>query len=531
MGDDHEGELARLGRLHEAEVERERRFASSLIEAMPGVFYFYDERGRFLRWNRNFEQITGYSAEEIARMSPADFFRGDERELVQQRIAEVFARGEATVEASLTSKDGVSTPFFLTGRRLMLDGAPHLLGMGVDVSQRRVAEEALHRTEERHRTTLETSIEGCQLLGFDWRYLYLNPAAALQNRRPNAELLGRTMQEAWPGIEETGVYRMIARCMTERTAGRTETEFHFPDGTSGWFEVRVHAVPEGVFILSIDISTRKHAERALRELNENLERMVAARTADLEVALERAESADRLKSSFLATMSHELRTPLNSILGFTGIVLKGMAGPLNAEQTKQLGMVQRSARHLLDLINDVLDISKIEAGQLEVRCAPFDLRASIGHAVDTVTPLAAKKGLSLRCSLPPTLGSMDGDRRRVEQILLNLLNNAVKFTDRGEVHVEAEILAQEGAHAAEVARIQVRDTGIGMRADDMAKLFTPFHQIDAGLQRQHEGTGLGLAISRRLAELMGGTIGATSVHAEGSVFTLLLPMHRGAVAS
>jgi signal transduction histidine kinase len=152
-----------------------------------------------------------------------------------------------------------------------------------------------------------------------------------------------------------------------------------------------------------------------------------------------AEAADKVKSAFLATMSHELRTPLNSIIGFTGIVLQRMAGPLTAEQEKQLGMVRRSARHLLDLINDVLDLSKIEAGQLEVRLEPFDLPAVIERVVASVQPLADRKALTLSVHIAPEVGSMVSDRRRVEQILLNLLSNAIKFTNTGSVSVTATV--------------------------------------------------------------------------------------------
>ncbi len=189
-------------------------------------------------------------------------------------------------------------------------------------------------------------------------------------------------------------------------------------------------------ILSIgtDITERKRAEEVIRELNITLEQRVAERTAELAVARDRAEAADRLKSAFLATMSHELRTPLNSIIGFTGIILQELAGPLNAEQRKQLEMVRDSSRHLLALINDVLDISKIEAGQLEVTIEPFDLRSSIEKAVGIVKPLVDKKGLALRLDIAPEIGGFASDARRVEQILINLLNNAIKFTDRGRGH-------------------------------------------------------------------------------------------------
>ena len=516
----------------EATLEREQRLASGLIEAMPGILYLYDEHGRFLRWNANFERVSGYSAEEIRTMHPLDFFSEQEKPLVEQRIGAVFETGEATVEATFVARDGTAVPYFFTGKRIILDGAPRLVGVGVDIGERRRAEDALKKSEERYRTTLDAMLEACQLLGFDWRYLYLNPAAAHHNRRPNAELIGRRMPEAWPGIEASDVFALLKRCMEERVPVQGETEFAFADGFTAWFDVRAQPVPEGIFVVSIDISKRKNAEKALRELNENLERKVAQRTLDLETARQRAEVADRIKSAFLATMSHELRTPLNSILGFTGIVLKGMAGPLNAEQSKQLGMVQGSARHLLDLINDVLDISKIEAGQLEMRLAAFDLRASIERVTASVLPFAEKKGLGLRVVLPAQLATLQSDRRRVEQILINLLNNAIKFTERGEVTLTVDETDGAGAaHPGERGvRLAVADTGIGMKKEDLSQLFQPFRQIDSGLQRQHEGTGLGLAICRRLTELLGGTIRADSVSGQGSVFTVFLPLKPGAPA-
>lgn len=282
-----------------------------------------------------------------------------------------------------------------------------------------------------------------------------------------------------------------------------------------------------VVVVSRDMTERQHSEEKIREWNATLERRVQERTAELAVAKDRAESADRLKSAFLATMSHELRTPLNSIIGFTGILLQGLAGPLNGEQSKQLGMVQGSARHLLALINDVLDISKIEAGQLEIRPEPFELSQSVEKVIALVRPLAEKKSLQLRAELPADLGIIVSDRVRVEQVLLNLLNNAVKFTDAGEVVLVAERRETEAPPGSSlrppVAVLQVRDTGIGIQAEDMAKLFQPFRQIDVGLTRQHEGTGLGLAICRRLAGMLGGEITARSVFGQGSTFAFHIP--------
>lgn len=279
-------------------AERESRFANALIESMPGILYLYDQQGRFLRWNANFETVSGYSAAEIGAMHPLDFFGDEDKRRVAERIGEVFEKGESSVEAAFVAKDGRAIPHFFTGRRIAFDGRTCLIGMGLDIAERRRAEQALRRSEGRYRTTLDSILEGCQLIDFDWRYVYLNGAATIHNRRPNAELLGRRMPEVWPGIETTPVFTMLSRCMRERVAVHQETEFVFPDGTKRWFDVRSQPVPEGVFVLSIDISERKQA--ALRELNERLELEVAERTLDLDAARTRAESADRIKSAFLA---------------------------------------------------------------------------------------------------------------------------------------------------------------------------------------------------------------------------------------
>ena len=391
----------------QVELRAERAFSDTMIDSMPGVVYFYDADGRFLRWNRNFETVSGYSGAEIAGMHPLDFFDGSDHARVAERIERVLTDGEAMVEAGFTHRDGRVTPYLFTGRRVEWEGRTSLVGVGIDVSE------------------------------------------------------------------------------------------------------------------------RVRATRALYELNERLEQTVAERTAELQTALVHAEAADRIKSAFLATMSHELRTPLNSIIGFTGIVLQEMAGPLTDEQRVQLGMVRKSARHLLTLINDVLDISKIEAGQLEVSCEEFDLATSIATVTATVAPMADAKSLLLETQVPDDLGSMLSDRRRVEQILLNLLSNAVKFTDEGAVTLIAE---RHGHHDPEQIVVRVRDTGIGIAADQLGTLFQPFRQLDSGLTRQHDGTGLGLAICRRLAELLGGDVTATSQVGVGSEFAVALPADARMVA-
>ncbi|MHB8136540.1 MAG: sensor histidine kinase, partial [Anaerolineaceae bacterium] len=222
---------------------------------------------------------------------------------------------------------------------------------------------------------------------------------------------------------------------------------------------------------------------------------------------------------FLATMSHELRTPLNSIIGFTGILLQKLVGPLSPEQEKQLKMVQSSALHLLNLINDVLDISKIEADQVTIANEEFEINQVFSQCIEKIQPLAKTKGLKLTKNIEHEPLNLVTDKRRVEQILINLLNNAVKFTESGEVVLKSKLDGQ-------LLRISIKDTGIGISPENVHTLFMPFKQIDSGLTRKYEGTGLGLSICKRLVELLGGSIWVESEIGMGSEFIFTLPIHR-----
>jgi PAS domain S-box-containing protein len=268
-------------------------------------------------------------------------------------------------------------------------------------------------------------------------------------------------------------------------------------------------------LASVAIENHRAAE-AVRRAHDQLEQRVRDRTAELVQANQRLQELDRLKSQFLATMSHELRTPLNSIIGFTGILCKGFAGPVNDEQKRQLSMVFGSAKHLLSLINDLLDLSRIEAGKIEMEREPFNFVAVVEEVVQNLTPLAGQKQLSLRADLPGPTIDMLGDRKRCYQVLLNLANNAVKFTDRGEVKITARTERDN-------LRVSVADTGIGIKPEQMGMLFEAFRQLDGSAKRIYEGTGLGLHLCRRLLTLMGGEIGVESQFRRGSRFTFTLP--------
>lgn len=396
-------------------------------------------------------------------------------------------------------------------------------------SEKARAEEALKETEARFRALFENSPDGIFLTDPETlEILDCNAAACAMNGYSPEELLGRSINVLHPDevrtrMEEPGGRSRFVEQLRKDGPVTVESVHKRRDGTLFPMETSMCLLEVGgrpvVMGIDRDITQRKKAEEELARHREGLEGLVETRTAELAVARDRAEAADRLKSAFLATMSHELRTPLNSIIGFTGVLLKGFVGPLNDEQTKQLGMVKASAQHLLALINDVLDLSKIEAGQVQVALAPFDVRATIDQALRALQPQADRKRLSLVAEVSPDSGTILSDRRRVEQVLLNLLSNAVKFTEEGGIVVRCE--PRDGWLVTSVT-----DTGIGIRADELATLFRPFRQLESGISRRYEGTGLGLSICKRLLDLLGGDIGVESAPGKGSTFTFRLPAGR-----
>jgi len=380
-------------------------------------------------------------------------------------------------------------------------------------------EAALRESETRFRGTLDRMLEGCQIIDRDWRYVYVNQTAAEQGRHRIEDLVGKSMLASFPGIEQTTIFQELRHCMEQGTGAHVETEFTYPDGSSAWFELSIQPAAEGVFVLSLDITARKRIEQTLLDAKSDLERKVAERTAELIIAKEQAESSDRMKSEFLATMSHELRTPLNAIIGFTGTMLMRLPGPLNAEQEKQLRTVQLSAKHLLSLINDLLDVAKIESGKLELNVEPVACQRVIDEVVTALRPTATAKGLVLEARVPIFDVAVLADRRSLSQILINLSNNALKFTERGSVVLQLH----ERDARTNMVEISVIDTGVGIAEADLGKLFQSFAQVDTGSKRRIEGTGLGLYLSRKLAELLGGRIAVWSVRGEGSRFSVFLP--------
>ncbi|HLH42440.1 MAG TPA: ATP-binding protein [Bryobacteraceae bacterium] len=272
-----------------------------------------------------------------------------------------------------------------------------------------------------------------------------------------------------------------------------------------------------------DITSRKQAEERLRQLQESYIRELTSTNRELELRNREIERADRLKSEFLASMSHELRTPLHTVIGFSELLAEELEGPLNDKQKRFVDHIHRDANHLLELINDILDLSKIEAGRLELRAEAFDLGEAVEESVASFRALARAKSIAIETQLPANV-VLEADRLRIKQIVVNLLSNAVKFTpEGGRVRIEARL--EDGA-----VSISVEDTGVGIPKEAQGAVFDKFYQVGETTKGLREGTGLGLAITKRLVEQHGGRIELESEVGKGSRFQFRVPLRRDKAA-
>ncbi len=391
-----------------------------------------------------------------------------------------------------------------------------------DITERKKAENRLREEEKLFNTLMDNILDSIYFKDKEKRFIRVNRVKAEHSGVAPEEMIGKTDFDFFPKeiaiqsfaddnhIMESGksiidkIEKIIHSDKTEYWVSTTKVPWHDDEG-------RI----TGVIGISRDITERKQVQKALQEAHDQLENKVAQRTKELQKANLKLQELDQLKTIFIVSMSHELRTPLSLIIGFTDIILQEISGKINQEQRRQFALVKKNAEHLLYLINDVLDINKIETGKVEMIIEEFDLSALSRDIKDNFIIDADKKGLVLSLEAPPTL-PLESDRRRTRQILENLLSNALKFTYRGEIKIKVVL-------KNETVEVYVRDTGIGIKKENMDKLFNSFSQI-ANQDRIEEGTGLGLYLSKKNAHLLGGDIMAESDFGKGSVFTLILPL-------
>jgi PAS domain S-box-containing protein len=386
-----------------------------------------------------------------------------------------------------------------------------------DITARKRAEELLHESEDRHRKLFDNNPHPTWVFDRETlRFLAVNAAAVRKYGYSSDEFLKMTLKDIRPPED---VPAMLERVASIRAGIETVGTWRHrrKDGTIIDVEITSYGLsfagrPAEV-VVAVDVTQRKRDEAERGKFTEKL----AASNEELELRNREVERATRLKSKFLASMSHELRTPLNAIVGFSDLLADGIPGELNAKQKRFVNHIKQGSAHLLQLINDILDLSKIEAGQLELRCEDFQVKEALPEVLSTILPLALTKNIQVRHQLKPDL-AVYADRVRFKQVLYNLLSNAVKFTPKdGRIDIDC---VENGTEVS----ISVTDTGIGIRAEDQAVVFEEFRQVEGNKDTANEGTGLGLAITKRLVEHQGGKISLQSQPGKGSRFTFTLPM-------
>lgn len=365
--------------------------------------------------------------------------------------------------------------------------------------------------ERRYRNALDAMMEGCQVIGFDWRYLYVNDAVSAHARRDREALLGRTMMEAYPGIEETAVFEAFRRCMEERVSRRLETEFVFPDGSTAWFDLSIQPVSEGISILSVDITARKQAEKVLKEHSEQLERMVAERTRELEEAQERMVRQERLAvlGQLAGGVGHELRNPLG-VISNAVYYLERVLSNADEETRKYLGIISAEVRSADGIISGLLDFTRVKPMNRE--------RVDLPELLSRVMEKQAKpEEIEVVTEMSPELPAVRVDPGQLEQVFANLVTNACQaMAGDGRLTIRAQRIQDRVA-------VSVEDTGCGIPEESMGKVFEPLFTTKA------RGIGLGLAISRNLVEANGGAIEVASGEEGGSTFTVFLPFEEATV--
>ncbi|MBI1926087.1 PAS domain S-box protein [Candidatus Poribacteria bacterium] len=496
-------EQARL----QTQLAEQQAYNRSLIEASADALFAIAPDGVITDVNEEATRLTGYSRKHLINSRFATYFTDPEsaRAGVQQTLREGRVLG---YELTLITRYGRRiTVSFNAGVFTDAAGQPlGILAAARDITEQKKLEQQLRDQQFYTRSLIESNIDALMTTDPLGIITDVNQQMEELTGHSREELIGTPFKNFFtdPQRAEEGI-RLVLREgkvtnyeLTARSKKGGETVVSYNATT---FYDRDNKL-QGVFAAARDVTERKRFEQTLQEKNIEL------------------ENANLAKDRFLASMSHELRTPLNAIIGFTGTLLMKLPGPLNADQEKQLRTIQVSAKHLLSLINDLLDLAKIESGKVELNFEPVGCQSVLQEVCTALRPSAERKGLAFELKPPPADLVLQTDRRALSQILLNLTNNAIKFTEKGKVCLE---FSQGQENGRMLTRFSVVDTGIGIRQEDQSKLFEAFSQVSSTATRHREGTGLGLHLSQKLATLLGGYITFQSEYGKGSTFTLVIP--------
>jgi two-component system, sensor histidine kinase and response regulator len=489
---------------HETAIRESEEKYRSLVANIPDIIWTADHEGHCVFVSPSIERIYGYAPEEIYRSGVwFERIHPEDAEKVREAYGRLLTTGEMfSVEYRIQKKNG--SWIWLHAKAMSSyekEGKRFTIGRASDITGRKQAEDRLRASEQRYRMLFERNLAGVLRSTFDGCVLECNVALAhILGYQSPKELIGRRTPEFYYRLEDREL--LLQKITAQKAITNQELKLRRKDGSAVWVLGNLTLVdagdPSGGLLESIflDITERKIAEEELKS------------------AKEAAEAASRAKSEFLANMSHEIRTPMNGVIGMTELVLET---ELTGEQRDCLNTLKTSADSLLTVINDVLDFSKIEAGQLKFDPAPFDVQQLLRDVVRAVSFRAHQKGLELLLEVGPDIPiSVEGDPLRLRQVLTNLVGNAIKFTEKGEVLLSAQVESLDGGKVS--LQFSVADTGIGVPFDKQAEIFNAFTQADGSITRRYGGSGLGLSISKRLVEMMGGRIWVRSELGRGSTF-------------
>ncbi len=527
-------ELAERKKAEEALLVSEICYRRLFESAKDGILILDEDTGRITDINPFLMEMLGYTKKELLGKRPWDI--GELKNAGLSRDSYVTLQKEGYIryeDLPLETKDKRSVEVEFVSNSYYVNHKKVIQCNIRDITERKRAERALERIRNQYKTILQAAGDGIIGVDEEGRITFVNPAAEKMFGYDAGELIGQPGHTLWRHSRiEAGLCSREKRLITKafrdgKTNSGIDEVFWVKDGASIPVEYTTTPIQEGdadagMVVVLRDVTQRKMFQEA-------------------EVRRIAADTANKAKSDFLANVSHELRTPLNAISGFSEVLLDELYGKINDKQREYVNNIFDGGKHLLNLINDILDLSKVEAGKMKLEVGRFLLKDELNSSLALLKEKAVKHGIRLDYEIAPEAdGEIEADERKFKQIMYNLLSNAVKFTpDGGAVSVKArsisdlrlpvedlqsEIKNRTSAIHGDFIEISVEDTGIGIAPGDIPKLFHEFTQLEAGYTKSHDGTGLGLTLTKRLVELHGGSIGVTSEVGKGSTFVFAIPV-------